>query len=65
MKREKHNKMGRNQRDEPTVLLVQTDWSEDLTVDCDTDDANLGDYLGTLIKHLQDTGVVGGSTTPK
>ena len=57
--------MSRNQRDEPSVVLTQTDWTVDLSVDCDTDDANLGDYLGTLVKNLQEQGIVGGTTADK
>jgi hypothetical protein len=42
-----------------------TDWTEDLTLDCDSDDADLGDVLGTLIKELIQKGVITGSVTSK
>lgn len=57
--------MVRNQRDEPTVTINVTDWTNDSALDCDTDDADLGDTLGTAIKGLQDAGIISGSTTPK
>lgn len=40
-----------------------TDWTEDLTLDCNTDDADLGDVLGTLIKQLIQKGILTGSVT--
>ena len=43
--------------------FVVTDWSQDLTLDCNTDDADLGDVLGTLIKVLIDKGIIRGSVT--
>ena len=57
--------MVRNQRDEPTVTINVTDWTNDSSVDCDTDDANLGDVLGTALKGLQNAGIISGTTTPK
>ena len=42
-----------------------TDWTEDLTLDCDSDDANLGDTLGTLIKQLIQKGILKGSVVTK
>jgi hypothetical protein len=38
-----------------------TDWTEDLTLDCNTDDADLGDVLGTLIRQLIQKGIISGS----
>ena len=40
-----------------------TDWTEDLALDCDTDDADLGDTLGTLIYQLIQLGILKGSVT--
>lgn len=40
---------------------VVTDWTEDLTLDCNSDDADLGDVLGTLIKQLIQKGILKGS----
>lgn len=43
--------------------FVVTNWTEDLTLDCDTAaDAAIADVLGTLINALQDAGIIAGST---
>lgn len=54
-------------RDSPQAVssFVVTDWTEDLTLDCDSDDADLGDVLGTVIKQLIDKGILKGSVTLK
>lgn len=44
-----------------TGAWTVTDWTEDLTLDCNTDDADLGDVLGTLIKQLIQKGILKGS----
>lgn len=38
-----------------------TDWTEDLVLDCNTDNASLGNCLGTLIKQLIEAGIIKGS----
>lgn len=52
-------------RDSPIAVSswTVTDWTEDLTLDCNTDDADLGDVLGTLIKQLIQLGILKGSVT--
>ena len=45
--------------------FVVTDWTSDLTLDCDSDDADLGDLVGTLIKQLIEKGIIKGSVTSK
>lgn len=40
-----------------------TDHTEDLVLDCNTDDADLGDNLGTLIKQLIQLGIIKGTIT--
>ena len=42
-----------------------TDYTEDLAVDCDTDDANLGDAFGTLVLQLIQLGILKGSVEDK
>ena len=51
------------QRDSPqaTGVWAVTDWTDDHALDCNTDDADLGDVLGTLIKELIDKGILKGS----
>ena len=40
-----------------------TNWTEDVALDCNsTSDAELADVLGTLVKALQDAGIIAGST---
>jgi hypothetical protein len=46
---------------EATDAWTVTDWTEDLTLDCNTDDADLGDVVGTLIKQLIQLGILKGS----
>ena len=50
-------------RDTPDAVgsWTVTDWAEDLTLDCNTDDADLGDVLGTLIKQLIQKGILKGT----
>jgi len=59
--------MGRNLRDNSDVLapaFTVTNWTEDLALDCDADaDAAIADTLGTLIKHLIETGVINGTVS--
>lgn len=43
--------------------FVVTDWTEDLTLDCNTDNAALGNLVGTLIKALMMKGILKGSVT--
>jgi hypothetical protein len=38
-----------------------TNWVEDLALVCTTDDAALGNVLGTLIKTLIENGIINGS----
>lgn len=54
-------------RDSPQAVTAWTvtDWSDDHTLDCDSDDADLGDKLGTLIKELIQKGILKGSVTSK
>lgn len=54
-------------RDSPTSVgsWTVTDWTDDHALDCDTDDANLGDNLGTLIKELIQLGILKGSVVAK
>ena len=54
-------------RDSPQAVTqwTVTDWTDDHTLDCDTDDADLGDVLGTLIKELIQKGIITGSVTDK
>lgn len=49
----------------PVGSWTVTDWTEDLSLDCDSDDADLGDVLGTLIKQLIQKGVLKGSVVQK
>ena len=46
-------------------VFVVTDWTEDLALDCDSDDADLGDVLGTVIKELIQKGILNGSVVHK
>ena len=50
-------------RDSPDAVdaWTVTDWTQDLTLDCNTDDADLGDVVGTLIKQLIQKGILKGS----
>ena len=54
-------------RDAPqsTTSWTVTDWTDDHTLDCDTDQAALGNNLGTLIKELIQRGIIKGSVTDK
>ena len=55
--------MGQNVIDSPTSAFVVTNWTEDLTLDAtETTAANIAASLGTLIKELQDQGIVAGTT---
>ena len=56
---------GSGQRDEMGAkeIFVVTDWTEDLTLDCNTDNASLGNFLGTLVRALQAKGIIKGTTT--
>ena len=48
-----------------TTVWTVTDQTDDYTLDCDSDDANLGDNLGTLIKQLIQLGIIKGSVVLK
>ena len=48
-----------------TTVWAVTDQTDDYTLDCDSDDANLGDNLGTLIKQLIQLGIIKGSVVLK
>lgn len=54
-------------RDAPqsTNAWTVTDWTDDHSVDCDSDDANLGDNFGTLVKELIERGIITGSVVSK
>ena len=54
-------------RDAPQAgtSFAVTDQTDDYTLDCDTDDADLGDVLGTLIKELIQKGVIKGTVVLK
>ena len=56
--------MVRNQRDESVKDFTVTNWNEDVALDCDAAaDAEICDVLGTVIKALQDHGILGGTTS--
>jgi hypothetical protein len=50
-------------RDSPNAISAWTvtDYTEDLALDCNTDNAALGNNLGTLIKQLIQLGILKGS----
>lgn len=50
-------------RDSPEAVSswTVTDYTEDLILDCNTDNASLGNNLGTLIKQLIQLGILKGS----
>ena len=50
-------------RDSPEAVSswTVTDWTEDLSLDCNSDNASLGNNLGTLIKQLIQLGILKGS----
>jgi hypothetical protein len=52
-------------RDETGHSFTVTDQADDYTLDSDTDQAAMGDVLGTLIKELIQKGVIKGSVTPR
>lgn len=52
-------------RDQAGPAFTVTDWTQDVTLDCDSDDADLGDVLGTVIKQLIDKGILVGTVTTK
>ena len=59
--------MVRNERDNTGVLapaITVTNFTEDLTLDCDsmTND-ELGDVLGTVIRALQQQGILNGTVS--
>ena len=50
-------------RDTVGVAFTVTDMTVDVTLDCDTDNANaIADVLGTLIRELQAKGIIAGTT---
>lgn len=57
--------MGARDAPQPTSAWTITDWTDNHAVDCDSDDADLGDALGTLIKELIERGIITGSVTSK
>jgi len=56
---------GKRDMPQPASSFTVTDQTDDYTLDCDSDDADLGDVLGTLIKELIQKGVIKGSVTTK
>ena len=60
-----YNYTGARDSPQATSSWTVTDWTDDHSLDCDSDDADLGDALGTLIKELIDKGVIKGSVTTK
>ena len=59
--------MGHDVRDNPTQAFSVTNWTEDLALDCDAIQLSgsvcvCADVLGTLIRELQRTGVLRGTT---
>jgi peroxiredoxin len=50
-------------RDTPNSVAAWsvTNWTENLALDCNTDNASLGNNLGTLIKELIQKGILTGS----
>jgi|APSaa5957512622_1039677.scaffolds.fasta_scaffold02343_22 hypothetical protein len=56
--------MGRNVIDSPTSAFTVTNWTEDLTLSgTETTAANIAATLATVIKELQDQGILNGSTS--
>jgi len=56
--------MPRNEKDLIGTAFVVTDWTEDYALDCDTDADNaIADTLGTLIKELQEKGIIHGTVS--
>lgn len=56
---------GKRDGPHPTGTWAVTDQTNDYSLDCDSDDANLGDNLGTLIKELIQLGIIKGSVVEK
>ena len=56
---------GKRDSPQPTGTWTVTDQTNDYSLDCDSDDANLGDNLGTLIKELIYLGIIKGSVVEK
>jgi len=52
-------------KDDNNTVFTITDWTTDTSMDCDSDDADLGDFLGTLCKVLIEKGIIKGSVTSK
>ena len=56
--------MPRNQRDTPADSFTVTNWTDGSTLNCDAnDDLLTADSLGTLIKALQESGLIAGTTS--
>jgi len=56
--------MVRSQRDDIKVTFTITNWTDDVEMDCDAAaDAEIADVLGTLIKHLIDSGIIQGTVS--
>ena len=61
--------MAHDRRDNPSQAITVTNWTEDLTLDCDElttlsgSILLLGDILGTVINELQDSGILRGTTS--
>ncbi len=56
--------MGRNVIDSPTSKFTVTNWTEDLTLSgTESTAANIAATLATVIKELQDQGILNGSTS--
>lgn len=60
-----YNYTGSRDAPQSTSSWTVTDQTDDYTLDCDSDDADLGDVLGTLIKELIQRGVIKGSVVTK
>ena len=56
---------GKRDMPQAATAFAVTDQTDDYTLDCDSDDADLGDVLGTLIKELIQKGVIKGSVVVK
>lgn len=57
-------KMVRNQRDNGQINFTVTNWTNDVTLDCNANsDLATADVLGTLINALIEAGVINGSVS--
>jgi len=57
--------MATNVQDLEGDTFTITNWNEDLALDCDsTSDGELADVIGSVIKNLQEQGILKGSVRP-